>query len=139
MRDRGHPDAQLSAFLDDELDEASALRVTRHLTTCEQCMRELDELRDARDVLRGLPQVPPPPADDLLSEVPDVARQVGERRRVRSAATGLLVGLVGLLVLAFALGGTDEGDVVPPVDVVVVDHVVRTGGGPVIQPVDLDR
>ncbi len=58
-------------------------------------------------------------------------------RRLVLAAVGA-AGL-GLLGLAFAVGGAEDGEVVPPVDVVVVDHVARTGGGPVIQPVDLDR
>lgn len=35
MRDRGHPDDLLSAFLDDELAEADALAVARHVGACQ--------------------------------------------------------------------------------------------------------
>lgn len=136
MRDRGHPDDLLSAFLDDELEEAASLRVARHLATCRDCLDELDGLRAAREALRDLPQVAPPYA--LLAEVPEAAHELTPRRG-RTVVAGLVAGMLGLLALAFALGGTESGDVVPPVDVVVVDHVARTGGGPVIQPVDLDR
>lgn len=137
MRDRGHPDELLSAFLDDELDEPDASQVTTHLATCDTCLAELDGLRQARAALRGLPDIPPP--SSLFAAIPDVAAQAGSRDRGRRAATGVAAGLAALLTAAFVLGESQPGEVVPPVDVVVVDHVVRTGGGPVIQPVVLDR
>lgn len=137
MRDRGHPDELLSAFLDDELDEPDASQVTHHLATCDTCLAELDGLRQARAALRGLPDIPPP--SSLFAAVPDVAAQASSRDRGRRAATGVAAGLAALLAAAFVLGESQPGEVVPPVDVVVVDHVVRTGGGPVIQPVVLDR
>lgn len=137
MRDRGHPDDLLSAFLDDELDEPDASHVTRHLAVCDACLTELDGLRQARAALRGLPDIAAPSA--LFATIPDVAARAGSRDRGRRAATGVAAGLAALLVAAFVLGESQPGEVVPPVDVVVVDHVVRTGGGPVIQPVVLDR
>ena len=138
MRDRGHPDDLLSAFLDDELDEAAATRVTRHLAECTRCLEELDGLRDARAALRGLPDVGPPPSS-VFADVPTAAAQADTTARGRLAAVGLLTVLTALLTTAFVLGEGEPGEVVPPVDVVVVDHVARTGGGPMIQPVDLDR
>ncbi len=137
MRERGHPDDLLSAFLDDELDEPDASHVTRHLATCDTCLSELDGLREARAALRGLPEIPPP--SSLFSAIPDAAAEAGSRDWGRRAATGVAAGLAVLLAAAFVLGESQPGEVVPPVDVVVVDHVVRTGGGPVIQPVVLDR
>lgn len=137
MRDRRHPDDLLSAFLDDELDEPDASHVTRHLAGCGSCLAELDGLRQARTALRGLPDIPPP--SSLFAAVPDAADRAGARDRGRRAATGVAVGLAALLTAAFVLGESQPGEVVPPVEVVVVDHVVRTGGGPVIQPVVLDR
>lgn len=137
MRDRGHPEDLLSAFLDDELEEATSLRVARHLAACPTCLRELDGLRAARAALRGLPDIAPPPA--MFAAVPHVAAQAPHAPRTRIAAAGLAVGMTALLTTAFLLGEGEPGDVVPPVEVVVVDHVARTGGGPVIQPVDLDR
>lgn len=137
MRDRGHPDDLLSAFLDDELDEADALRVARHLDTCPDCVDDLDGLRAMRSALRDLPDVPPPP--HLLAEVPDAAAADAGTHRLRMAIGGGVTVVGALLGLAFAMGATEDGEVVPPVDVVVVDHVVRTNGGPMIQPLDLDR
>ncbi|MFT5223954.1 MAG: anti-sigma factor RsiW, partial [Glaciecola sp.] len=40
--------ARLSAFLDDELDEAMSLRVSQHAAACSTCTGELDEVRTAR-------------------------------------------------------------------------------------------
>ena len=139
MRERGHPDAELSAFLDDELDEPAARRVTRHVARCPRCVAELDDLRTARAMLRDLPRVAGPDAGELVADVPDAVRRDQARRRVRTAVAGTVAGVLGVLGLAFVLGGSERGQVVPPVDVVVVDHVVRTGGGPVLQPVDLGR
>ncbi len=138
MRDLGHPDDLLSAFLDDELDEAEATRVTRHLADCDRCLEELDGLRDARSALRGLPEVGPPPSS-LFAAVPGAAAHADSAARARLAAAGLVAALAALFTTAFVLGEGEPGEVVPPVDVVVVDHVARTGGGPMIQPVDLGR
>lgn len=137
MRDRGHPDDLLSAFLDDELDEPTASRVTQHVASCPACLDDLDGLRAAREALRGLPEVPPPPA--VFADVPGVAASADTGGRARLAAMGIAAGVAALLTTAFVLGEDTHGDVAPPVDVVVVDHVARTGGGPMIQPVDLDR
>jgi anti-sigma factor RsiW len=137
MRDRGHPEDLLSAFLDDELDEATASRVTEHVAACAACLDDLDGLRAAREALRGLPQVPPPPS--VFAEVPGVAARADTTGRARLAVAGVAAGLAALLTTAFVLGEDTPGEVAPPVDVVVVDHVARTGGGPMIQPVDLDR
>lgn len=134
---RGHPEARLSAFLDDELPEADALAVARHVTRCPGCRDELEELRAARTALRELPTVRPPASllTDMLDGVPDGD---GPRRGARTA-TVAVAGVVTLLLVAFVVGGDETGEVVPPVDLVVVDHVARTGGGPVIVPADLNR
>lgn len=138
MRDRGHPDELLSAFLDDELDEATSLRVARHLAACDACLAELDGLRRARTALRGLPDIAAPPAS-LFADVPQAAAHADTAARGRLAVVGIAAGMAALLTTAFVLGEGEPGEVVPPVEVVVVDHVARTGGGPVIQPVDLNR
>lgn len=138
MRDRGHPDELLSAFLDDELDETTSLDVARHLDECASCLADLEGLRHARAALRGLPDIGPPPAS-VFAAVPRAAARATTTARGRRATVGAAAGVAALLTTAFVLGGGEPGEVVPPVDVVVVDHVARTGGGPVIQPVDLGR
>jgi anti-sigma factor RsiW len=131
-----HEDERLSAFLDDELDDDDALEVTRHLAGCDPCLGELEHLRDARSLLRGLPNLEPPAA--LFSEA--VATASLERlrwsRTVRVASVAL-AGTALISAAAFVAGADDGGTVVPPVEMFVVDHVVRVGGGPMITPVDL--
>lgn len=131
MPDRHVSGERLSAFLDDELEDETALVVTRHLDRCEECLGALEELRATRDALRHLPDLQAPV---LTAEVrPDRAdvRRVSRTAVVTSVVTALVVLLTGGV---YALGG-DEGSVEPPVELFLVDHVARTGGGPVPPPV----
>jgi anti-sigma factor RsiW len=137
MAERRHPGAALSAFLDDELVEEEALEVARHVDTCGRCQQELEDIRASRAALRGLPAVAPPIT--LFDDVAAVAAAADAAGRTARAATFVFAGVLTLLVVAFAVGDDRPGSVVPPVEFVVVDHVVRTGGGPVIAPVDLSR
>lgn len=131
-----HEEDRLSAFLDDELPEDDALDVTRHLASCDRCMDELEDVRLTREALRGLPNLDPPEA--LFSDAVAAASldRVRWRRTVRLTAASL-AGTALIATAAFAAGGEGDGTVVPPVEMFVVDHVVRVGGGPVITPVDL--
>lgn len=134
---RRHEDERLSAFLDDELPEDEALRVTRHLAACAACMSELEGLRRARRALRGLPNVDPP-SNVFLDAAFAAAVGVGDRWPVGTRVlVAALAGTIALLGGAFVLGGESDGTVAPPVELFVVDHVVRVGGGPVITSVDL--
>ena len=135
MRER-HEGDRLSAFLDDELGEDEALRVTRHLARCDACLAELEEIRATRSALRGLPNLDPPEA--LFSDALAEARTVRLRRQRRMRVAGAAVG-VGMLVgtAIYVAGGDNNGSVVPPVDMYVVDHVARVGGGPMLTPVEL--
>lgn len=140
MRDHrarhGHEDERLSAFLDDELVEADALEVTRHLAGCDRCVAELAELRAAREMVRALPNLEPPAV--LFSEAVAAASVAqGQWHRTVRTASIALAGTLVLVAATFAAGGDDGGTVVPPVELFVVDHVVRVGGGPMITPVDL--
>jgi anti-sigma factor RsiW len=132
----GHEDERLSAFLDDELPEADALEVTRHLASCERCVAELEDLRSARALVRGLPNLDPPAI--IFSDAVAAAslERVRWSRTIRTA-TVALAATVAAAATVFAAGGEDGGTVVPPVELFVVDHVVRVGGGPMITPVDL--
>lgn len=133
-----HPDDRLSAFLDDELDDDESLEVARHVGDCSRCLAELDDIRAARAALRRLPNVDPPAAlfDDVMVAASGAASRwpVGARLLAAGIAGSALLGGA-----AFAVGGDDpSATVVPPVELFVVDHVVRVGGGPVMVPVDLD-
>lgn len=127
MAERHVHDERLSAFLDDELDDELALRVTRHLHACQPCLDTLEELRFTRDALRRLPGLQAP----VLT-----AEALPDRRTVRRVSrTAVFTGAVTMVMVllggtVYALGGND-GDVEPPVEMFLVDHVARTGGGPV--------
>jgi len=47
---------QLSALLDDELDEEERAELEAHLPTCAACRAELESMRRARALVRALPQ-----------------------------------------------------------------------------------
>jgi anti-sigma factor RsiW len=124
---------RISAFLDDELDDVLALAVTRHLGSCPACLDELESLRATRDALRRLPGVVAPvpllaPARPVGSG--SVLRRVSRRLQLTSAGFAVVLGIFGAAYLA----GEERGEVVPPVELFLVDHVARTGGGPVPAP-----
>jgi anti-sigma factor RsiW len=133
MADRHVGGDVLSAFLDDELSDERALDVTRHLRGCELCLEVLEELRTAREALRRLPDLQAPVLVGGVRARPDVLTDLTRRLRwvgVVVLAAGLLLGLGGV---AYLVG--DDGEVVPPVELFIVDHVARTGGGPVPAPI----
>jgi anti-sigma factor RsiW len=127
VADRHVTDERLSAFLDDELEEDTALRVTRHLAGCPRCIEELEELRDTRDALRRLPSLQAPVLTAEARPDRSTARHVSRTAMLTGAMTMAVVLLGGAV---YVVGG-DRGDVVPPMETFLVDHVARTGGGPV--------
>ena len=118
----------LSAFLDDELDDSAAWRLTRHVTACPTCRAELDELRGTRSALRRLPRLQAPVLTAERRSLPKV--RTWSRRLL--VVTALVAIMLAVLVLAYVVGG--EGDVVPPVERFLLDHLARTGDGPVPAP-----
>lgn len=140
----GTEDWRLSAFLDDELAEAEASELTRHLAACDRCYEETDRLRAARSALRALGSTTGdahPDADRATAWIAD-AVAAEERRRARQHRVARRVALpLGVFVafgaLAFVAGDApaDEPVVRPPMEEWVADHVVRTGGGPILVPV----
>ena len=88
---------QLSAWLDQELDEAAEAVLAAHLEGCEACRREWRQLT-ALDAALGNLAAPVPPG---LAE--KVAAQV---RRPRRRPGWQSVALAACLVLGIALGGT---------------------------------
>lgn len=121
--------ARLSAFLDDELTDDAALTVTRHVMGCGACRAELEALRATRSALRALPAIQAPV---LTSEVRSLRRVRTWSRRV-VAISGLTAAALALGAAAYVAGG-DVGEVVPPVERFLLDHLARTGDGPVPAP-----
>ena len=89
--------AQLSAWLDDELTEAAGAMLPAHLERCEACRREWRELT-ALDAALG----------NLAAPVPmGLAEKVAATlRRPRRRSGWQSVALAACLVLGIALGGT---------------------------------
>ncbi len=54
-----HPQEQISAFVDGELDARQSESVARHLAGCAECTTLLEELREARAMLSALPREAP--------------------------------------------------------------------------------
>jgi anti-sigma factor RsiW len=130
--DRHVSGTRLSAFLDDELLEDQALALTRHVSACDRCRAELEGLRSAREALRRLPRLQAPVLTSGVA-VRNVWRQRAARRARMAAAAALVpAAVLGIVYLA---GAEHPGEVVPPTDRFLVEHVARTGGGPVPTPV----
>ena len=121
---------QLSAFLDDEVADADAMDISRHVARCEDCAIELEDVRLARDAVRALPPLHAPAA---LAQ-PPVPTASRRRPLVLLGAAGASIGVAAI----FAAGGP-SGEVVPPVDDLVVDHVTNTGGDFILTPVRVER
>lgn len=131
MSERHVSGDRISAFLDDELSEERALSVTRHLADCDDCLEELEQLRATRSALRSLPSVTPP----VLTRGLDRSERRRRRlvRRLRAAAM-VAVLPVALVSAAYVAGGID-GEVSPSTELFLVEHVARTGGGPLPAPI----
>lgn len=121
---------RLSAFLDDELDDDRAVEVAHHVADCDRCSAELEALRATRTALRRLPDLQAPVLTGEVLARPGVLRTLSRRLRWAGAVAATVAALVGV---AYLMG--DDGDVVPPVELFLVDHVARTGGGPVPAPI----
>ena len=125
---------RISAFLDDELAEPAATAVTRHLADCDACLAELEALRRTRDALRRWAATPAPVVSVGAITRPGVVRKVSRGLRVASASVLATVALAGVAYLV----GEETGDVVPPAELFLIDHLARTGDGPMPAPYGLD-
>lgn len=113
-------DARLSAFLDDELDDDTALTVARHLADCPWCHRELESLRVTREALRQLPALQAP----VLRAETWAAGGLRAWSRRTVATAGLAAATLALLVVVYVVGG-GTGEVVPSVEP-LPEHLART-------------
>lgn len=114
----GHAGDLVSAYLDGELDEATATWVLAHLEVCAGCRRSADEAREARQWVRSLPAVDAGPV---------VEGFLARHRAIVRTGTAF-VGLAAVALGALALTSAAlRPDVVPDVDAVVRAHLAATG------------
>lgn len=120
-----HPGDLLSALLDGELTEAEAVAVRGHVEECTACADDLDNVREARRLVRELPAVEPPATFLAALAAPDVVVPLDAHRRARrwlapvAAAAAVMVVGGGALV---ALRPDGDSTLDPDVEVAVEHH-----------------
>ena len=133
----------LSALLDDELEQAVAEAVREHLRTCEACAAALEAVRaadaDAGEALRGVAESAHPSGAFTARVLGTIA--AGESRGTivrRSRLRVLAFGAAAAVLLAVGLWGLLRSR--PPVQVVSQDDVAPTedrASGVVMTSLDL--
>ncbi|MDH3470414.1 MAG: zf-HC2 domain-containing protein [Acidimicrobiia bacterium] len=93
-----HLDDLLSAHLDGELDSDEEARVRSHLDACTDCRQELNDITKARNLVRSLPLIDPPPG--LLPET-----AAGQRKPSWLANPGWVGAMSAAAVVIVAVGG----------------------------------
>jgi anti-sigma factor RsiW len=131
-----HLDAELSAYLDDELDAAARERVEAHLATCPECRGTLEDLQ--RLVRRAGTLDDRPPARDLWAgiaerigeqDTADVLPLVPRRRRFAFSVPQLAAAALALVTLSTAVTMLATRRAGAP--------ATPAGTGAVLQPVSL--
>jgi Putative zinc-finger len=127
-----HPGELLSAYLDGELSPAERDQVDTHLASCPACRADLDEERDVRAAVRGLPPVDPPFGfyERILRDGPTDTAQP-KKRRIRFGMANLAATAAAwVLVLGVANLSSGSGSVNPsPNDYVAAHASVLPGFG----------
>lgn len=105
----------LSAWLDDELDELRRLELERHLAGCSSCQRRADLLRTSRDALMAIgPEPAPPQFEDLLRHRLQATHLGVERERPRRARWArLLAAALGAIAIILLIAYPDSRDSTP--------------------------
>ena len=105
-----HPIAQLSAYLDGDLDAGARAAVETHLTRCGECARTLDELRRVARQARALRErgaEPAPAVWDAIARHVEQGRPAEPRAaaRWRLTLTAPQLAAAGLLLMMASAGG----------------------------------
>lgn len=112
FRRAAHPEEQLSAYVDGELDQAGRRSVEAHLASCEACTDLVRDLQATKAVVSELPRLEPHRSFTLGPEharPPKPAVQRAPFVFAPAAALTLLVALLVVDVADFGGGGDDAG------------------------------
>lgn len=131
-------DAELQAWIDEELDPDGRIRVADHLASCADCRDVITELRSAADLFHDSLVV----HDEILrmrASRPGAAQTPTPRRLPRwagrAAAVTLLLGgaaaaaIVPGSPLRGLIGGSDQAEREPPIEVVESEAPETPGAG----------
>ncbi|NQV06956.1 zf-HC2 domain-containing protein [bacterium] len=134
-----HPADLLSAYLDDELTAVEIPEIEAHLSDCEECTAELEEVSAARMVIRGLPLLDPPAwigSSDVVPIGSARSRRAQRFTRWAAAAAASVVLLGGVVVVSDDPAAVVDIDTMSSQHVarVVVDPGISTIRGPVAGP-----
>jgi hypothetical protein len=113
FRRSAHPEDDLSAYVDGELDERARRAVETHLASCEACSTLLRELQDTKSLLSGLPRLVPQRSFRLGAEHAVEWRPAPKRMSFTFAPAVALTVLVALLFVDaanFSTGGSSDDD-----------------------------
>ncbi len=128
--------AMMSSYLDEQLTEAEATRFERHLSGCEECRAELDDLEATAYMLRELPELELPRSLALAS-VPDPAPAPWYSQWVPTLATSLVGVLLVVLIAGDAVGILSQAQHVEQEETVAAaseaDASTAAAGAPMVE------
>ena len=93
---------ELSAFIDNELEESARLRVERHIESCTPCTEALGELRAVSLAISELPAVPAPRSFTLRQADVDPVQAIAPSGLFGSVQP-LLGGVAAIAIVAFVV------------------------------------
>lgn len=121
-----HAGDLLSALLDGQLSVREATLVRAHVADCDECARELEHVRDARRLVRGLPAVDVPSVflaelsrDGAGDAVVPLGRRTTRRPPIGSIAASIAAGVLLLVLSSSTIG---PGSLEPEVDGALARH-----------------
>lgn len=139
----------LSAYLDGELDADDRALVESRLETSAEWRQVLVELRETRELVRGLPmrEVPPGLFDELPAPEVPAPVSVDAKRRRRTRIAGWVAGAAAAAAIAAVILVPSQTRVKPAVATFVNSHAARSSVSeepvselaPVAAPVRLGR
>ena len=101
----------LSSYVDDQVSPAEAARVESHLSGCEECQRDLDNMRTTVGLLRAMPDLQPSRSFYLTAEPEPVRRnwavQWGGALATAAAAAVFITLIAGDMTGLFEQTGLD--------------------------------
>ena len=117
-------DERLSAYLDGELDSAETAEIEALLASSEQARNELQVVTEARDMVRGLPLLTPPPDIERMFRSGSPLAPVRSVRPVHTRARAMDISAVATAAFLGVVLGTNgfSASVSPSIDSVVAAH-----------------